>query len=203
METKRVHPLAVGKIERLGELPRVHRRRADVAHLSRLHHVVQRFQRLLDGRFVVPAMNLVEVHVVGLQALQALVEFEEDGLAREAASVGLVAHHAMDLGRDHHRLAAHVGLQKPAQHRLALAARVDIGGIEEIDAQIECLPQERFGFFFVQRPCLPSRQQFARGRATVGHASEADARNFESGMAKIDVFHRCSCFEFSGPRPGW
>ena len=65
----------VGEIERLGELPGVHGRGADVAHLARFHHVVQRLESFLDRRFVIPAMNLVEVHIVGLQTAEALVEF--------------------------------------------------------------------------------------------------------------------------------
>ena len=71
----------VGKIKRFGELPGEHRRGSDVAHLAGFHQVVQCFQGLFDRRFIVPAMNLVKVHIVGLQAAQALVEFEEDGFA--------------------------------------------------------------------------------------------------------------------------
>src|SRR5437764_585127 len=53
----------------LGELPRVHAARADVAGLAGLHHVVQRLHRLLDRGLEVPAMDLVEVDVVQLQPL--------------------------------------------------------------------------------------------------------------------------------------
>ncbi len=142
-------------------------------------------------------MNLVKVHVVGLEPLQALVELKQDGLARQAAAVRLLAHHALHLGGNHHRFAAHIGLQKPAQYRLALAARVHICGIKKVNAQIEGLPQKRLALFFIQRPRLPPRQQLACGRTPVGHASEADARYFHSGVAKVDVFHRASCTQFT------
>ena len=69
----------------LGELPRVHRRRADVAGLAGLHDVVQRFERLLDRRLRIPAMDLVEVDVVGAEPAQAVVDLAQDRLARQTA----------------------------------------------------------------------------------------------------------------------
>ena len=154
----------VGEIERLGELPGVHGRRADVAHLAGLDHVVQRFERLFDGRFVVPAVNLVEVDVVGLEAAQALVELEEDRFAREAAAVGLVAHDAVDLGGDDDGFAAGVGLEEAAEDLFAVAAGVDVGGVEEIDAEIEGLAEEGLAFVFVERPGVAAGPERAGGR---------------------------------------
>ena len=86
--------VAVGQVQRLAELPGVHRRGADVARLAGLHHVVQRLQRLLDRRVVVPAMDLVEIDVVGAQPAQAGVDLGHDGLARQAAAVRVLAHRA-------------------------------------------------------------------------------------------------------------
>ena len=57
----------VGGVQRLGELPRIHARRADVPRFAGFHDVVQRFQGLFNRRLVVPAVNLVEVDVVGAQ----------------------------------------------------------------------------------------------------------------------------------------
>src|SRR5690606_522516 len=58
----------IGGVLRLGELPREHARRADVTRLARLHHIVQGVHRLFDGRLIVPAVDLVEVHVFHAQA---------------------------------------------------------------------------------------------------------------------------------------
>jgi hypothetical protein len=44
----------------LRELPRIHRRGSDVAHLSRPDHVVQRLNRFLDRRVGVEAVDLVQ-----------------------------------------------------------------------------------------------------------------------------------------------
>ena len=68
------------------------------------------FERFFDGSFVIPAVDLIEVDVVGLEALQALVEFVKDGFTGEAATVRFVAHDAVDLGGEHDGFAASVGL---------------------------------------------------------------------------------------------
>ena len=80
---------------------------------------MQRFQRFFDWCFVIPAVNLVEVHVVGLQTAEALVEFEKDGFAGETVAVGFVAHHAVELGGNDDGFAADVGFQEPPKHLLA------------------------------------------------------------------------------------
>ena len=74
----------------LRELPRAHRARADVAHLARLDQVVQRLHDLLgrDGR--VEAVDLQEVDVRRVQALQRLLDVVEDRGAREAGLVDVL-----------------------------------------------------------------------------------------------------------------
>src|SRR5258707_4493527 len=94
------------KIQRLRELPRVHGRCSDIAHLARLHYVVQRLKRFLDWRLVIPAVDLIQVHVVGFKTTQALVEFIKDFFAREASAIRLVAHLGMYLSRDDYGFAA-------------------------------------------------------------------------------------------------
>ena len=91
-------------------------------------------------------MNLVEVHVIGLQAAEALVELKKDCLAREAAAIGLVAHDAVQLGGDDDGFAAGVCLQKSPENIFAFAARIHIGSVKKIDPQVEGLAEERAGF---------------------------------------------------------
>ena len=70
-ETNRVQPLSPRKIKRLCKLPRKHRRRAEIQHFARLHHIVQRLRCLLDRRPGSPAqLNLIEVNVVGAEQLE-------------------------------------------------------------------------------------------------------------------------------------
>ncbi len=72
--------IQVREVERLGELPGVHRGRADVPDLAGLHGIMERLQRLLNWRAVVPPVDLVQVDVVGLQSAQARVQLREDRL---------------------------------------------------------------------------------------------------------------------------
>src|ERR1017187_5189565 len=109
----------VGEIESFRELPCVHGRGADVAHLARFHHVVQRLQSFFDRCFIIPAVNLIQIHKVGLQTAKALVEFVKDGFAGETMAVGFVAHHAVDLGGNDNGFAACVRLQETPEHLLA------------------------------------------------------------------------------------
>src|ERR1019366_6192618 len=109
----------VGQIKSLGELPRMHGRGTDITHLAGFHHVVQRLQSFFDRCFVIPAVNLVKVYIVGLQPAQALVELVQDGFAGETMAVGFVAHDAVDLGGDDDGFAADVGLQEPPKRLLA------------------------------------------------------------------------------------
>ena len=53
-------------------------------------------------------MDLVEVHVVHLQPLQARLDGLDEVGARVAALVGAWAHLAERLGRDHHAVARHL-----------------------------------------------------------------------------------------------
>jgi hypothetical protein len=75
--------MAIRKIQRLRELPRVHGRRSDLANLAGLHYVVQ-LKRFFDRRPVIPAVDSIQVHVVGSETTQALVAFIKDLFAREA-----------------------------------------------------------------------------------------------------------------------
>ena len=67
-------------------------------------------------------------------------------------AIGFVAHQAVHLGGQNDGFAARVFLQKAAQDGFTVAAGVNIGGIEKIDAEIEGLAQERLGVGFVQGP---------------------------------------------------
>src|SRR5260370_18282731 len=75
-------PMTSGNVQRLLELPREHGGGTDISGLASPHHVVQRFHRLLDWGLVIPAMDLVEVHVIRPKPLQAFVDLAEDRLAR-------------------------------------------------------------------------------------------------------------------------
>ena len=104
-------------------------------------------------------------------------------------AVGFVAHDAVNFGRDDHCLATCVCLEKPSEHFLAGAARVDIGRIEKIDPEIKCRTQQGLALVFVKGPRVPAPFDLPRGGRAVGHAAKTDAGNLEAGLAEIDVVH--------------
>ena len=183
METKRAQPCRSAGVERLGELPGEHGGGSDVARLAHAHHIVERLERFLDRRLVIPAVGLVQVEIVDAQAFEAGIDRTEDVLARKPALVGLSPHRHVDLAGDHHLVAAGEIAQGAPQDFFAGAGGVEVGGIEEVDPQFEGAADEWAAGFFIQRP-LP-----ALGGAPVAHAPQADARDFEAGVAKAGVLH--------------
>lgn len=174
----------LGDVLRLGELPRVHRTRPDVAGLARLHHVVQGLHGLLDRRRPVPAVDLVEVDVVGAQTAQAVVDLGHDRLAGQPATVGPRPHLAVHLGGQHDLVAAGEVGQRPADDLLAGAVGIDVRGVEEVDPCLDGLPYEGPAGLLVQRPAVGT----AIGGA-VAHTTQADAGDVETGRAEFQIVH--------------
>jgi hypothetical protein len=89
-------------------------------------------------------VHLVEVDGVGLQPAQRVLAGPDDVPGREALVVGPVAHLPVDLGGQDDLLPATAALGEPAADDLlgdtltGLPA-VDVGGVEEVDAQLEGL----------------------------------------------------------------
>jgi hypothetical protein len=69
------------------------------------------------------------------------------------------------------------------EHRFALAARVVVGRVEEIDAQIEGPLEERPALLFAQSPRVVAAGRRAGLGRTVAHAAETNARHLKSGLA--------------------
>ncbi len=129
----------VGQVQGLGELPGVHGRGSDVADLPGLDRVVQRLKGFLDGGVVVPAVDLVEVDVVGAQSLQGGVELGEDRLAGQPGAVRAGAHPHPDLGGENDLVAPGEVLDRLADDLLAASGAVSIGRVEEVDAGLKGL----------------------------------------------------------------
>ena len=124
------HPL------RLDDLRGRERRGADVADLAGADQVGERAERLLDVGVVGGAVDLVEVDPVGLQAPQRVLDLADDPAAGVAALVGVVAHRAVDLRGEDDVVAPPAG-ERLADDLLGLAARVDVGGVDEVDPGVE------------------------------------------------------------------
>lgn len=129
--------MRLADVQRLEELPGEHGGGADVAGLAGADDVVQGLHRLLDRGGVVPAVDDVEVDVVGSETLQARVDLGHDVLARQATTIGRLAHVPVHLRREDDVVTVGELLEVLAQDLLRIALRVDIGGVEEVDARVE------------------------------------------------------------------
>ena len=152
----------------LGELPGVHGGGPQVARLARLDDVMQRLERLLDRRRRVPTMDLIEIDVVRTEPPQTRIDCVEYRLARQAAPVGALAHREENLGRDHHLVAARIVFERLTDDFLGGAVRVGVRGIEEVDAHLDRLANQRAALLLRQGP-----QMIAALGGTEGHATEA------------------------------
>ncbi len=140
------------EMQGLAELPGVHGGGAEVAHLAALDEVVQRLEGLLDGGRIVPAMNLIQIDVVGAEPAQAGVDGSENGFTGQAAAVRSLEHRDEYLGGDDHGFALRKILQGAADDLLGGAVGISIGGIEEVDAGLRGLAKQGTGLVLGQRP---------------------------------------------------
>jgi hypothetical protein len=99
---------------------------------------------------------------------------------------------SIDLGGNDNGFASDVGVQESPQHGLAGTDGIDVGRVEEVDAKIQGLFQEEMAGGLIQRPSVASGLGPARGGCPVSHASEADARDLETGLAQVDIVHGTS-----------
>ena len=145
---------------------------------------MQCLERFLDRRLRVPAVNLVQIDVVGPEPAQARVDRREDGLARQPASIGSRAHRKEHLGGDHQFVAAGIILQCLSDDLLRRTVRIRIGGVEEIDPEVDGFADQWPALMLGQSPRVIS----ALGNS-VSHASEAQRRHLKAGIPEIFVLH--------------
>ena len=93
-------------------------------------------------------------------------------------------HFAMHLGGDDDLVPIGEVLQSASEDLLTRANGIDVGGIEEIDPQLEGFLDDRPAVFFVQHPFVNPPC-----RVPEPHAAEADARHIHSGVSELRVFH--------------
>src|SRR6266851_678168 len=175
----------LGDAEGAAELPSVHRRGADIACLARLDDIVQRLEGLLDRRFMVPAVDLIEIDVVGAETPEAGVDLHHDGLARQPSAIRPRTHPAIDLGGDDDLVATREILDRATEDLLAAAERVAVRRVEEVDAGFKRALDERAAFLLAQRPGMVTLAASA-----IAHAAEADPGDVEAGAAQLRIIHR-------------
>src|SRR5580704_15385406 len=103
-------------------------------------------------------------------------------LAAEPALIGTRTHGAEHLGGEDQLVPPPHLIQVAARDPFALAERIVVRGIEEVDSRFDGPRIMRARLVRFDYPRHP-------GLAAVAHASEADARDAHSGLSQPDVFH--------------
>ena len=100
------------------------------------------------------------------------------------ARVDFVLGPGRELRGNHHFVPFRKVPQRTAHVLLAGAVLVDDGGIKEVDAQVETMPDDFPRLRFVHRPAVLPRSGVAET-----HAAHADAGNGQVGGAQFRVLH--------------
>src|SRR6185503_5256360 len=118
---------------------------------------------------------------------QALVHFRQDGLARQPTPVRTRPDRSPHFGGENDLVALREVADGAAQHLFALAGRIHVGGIEEVDARFERPLEVRASILFAQRP--RPLQDSGRLGLPVAHTSEAHTRNLQARAPQRHVLH--------------
>ena len=135
-------------------------------------------------------MDLVQIHVIHPQPAQRVLARLDDVLAAQAARDSGPCPWPVDFGRHHDIVARrHLPQMQPGD-LLAQPDRVNVRGVEEIDPGIERDVEMLARIFFVDVPALRAQRPIRHFAAAITHASQAEPRNRDSGLAESLVLHR-------------
>src|SRR6266404_3526892 len=182
----------LGDAEGFGDLPCLPVGAADVTDLSLLHQGVESAERLFDRGHGIVAMDLVQVDMVGLQTAETGLHTVHNVAARSADVTPPTADAAIHLRRDHDILPRDVKvLQGLSENLLALALRVIVGRIKEVDAAVNRSLDQ-----FISLGLAHGADGLEDPSAVPEcHGSEAESRNQETRIAKRCVFHDAPAFK--------
>src|SRR5579862_797890 len=130
-------------------------------------------------------MDLIQVDEIHLEAAQRRVARLENIFAAEASAIESRRHRAVHLGRDDDLVAlGHLAEPSPGD-LLTRADRIDVGRVVEIDPRLDRGREMIARLVHRENPVAPFL-------VAVTHASEADARDGDSGLAQFRVLHNFS-----------
>jgi hypothetical protein len=151
-------------------------RRSDRAHLPGADEIRERAECLVVVGVEIPAMDLVKVDPVGAEPAQTRVALPDEPAAGVAALVHVVAHHPVRLRRQHDSITA--ALERFAHDLLRLAARVDVGRVDEVDPRVERAVDDPDRFLVIG--IAPGAEH---------HRAEAERADLHSGGPQRAVVH--------------
>ena len=120
-------------------------------------------------------MQVVNVDPVGAETLQARVARGENPTARKSAIVRRLRHDVADFGREDPTIA--LSADRRADDHLGCASRVDVGRIDEVDAGILSMRDDRVRCRRI-------------GAIAEHHRAETNDGNFEPAFTETAELHR-------------
>lgn len=145
-------------------------RKAEITHLSLPHEPRHRSHRILDGRFGVDPVQIIEIDAIDLQALQARLAGRSNmiGAPIDADEPPVWRAHAAAFCGKHQKVAP---VENRAADKLLVPAQaVDIGGIEKIDATLDGAMNGGNRLLLIPRAVEVAHR----------HAAKAKRRDFEA-----------------------
>lgn len=157
--------------------------------LALADQVLHRTGHLLDRHHRINAVLVEKVDAVRLQPLERSLDDVADVLrpAVHALVPGRAGDVDAEFGGDHHLITDR--LQCLADDLLILERPIDLRGVEESDAALECRADQADG--------IRRRHRLPIGLADP-HAAEPDGRDLEATLSKCAFLH-CHCPFFSTP----
>ena len=166
----------VAQAHHLGVLPAAEVADPEVARLARGENVADRAQGLLERRGLVGLVQVIDVDVIGAEAIQALIDRAQQPFAAESGLMRVPAHGVAGLGGEHPALPI-LGDGAPGD-LLRDALGIDVRGVDEVDPGLA-------------RP----RHDPLRGRLVGArpehHGAETDGGDEQAALAELTGFHGC------------
>ena len=159
----------------LSGLPPDEVRYPGIAHPAGRDSVINRLQRLLQGR-VAPGMDLPQVDVVALQPAQRSLKITKQGPARRVDDPLAVPDHESGLCRDHHLVSDPQLAHQPTDDALGVTRAVRRGRVDQGPAGLAEHLEQRMG---VLGRCV----------AAPGHGAEPEPRYPQPAAPDLPSFH--------------
>src|SRR5262249_11147188 len=135
--------VALRRRERLHQMPAGEIGAGDITDLTAARQRVQRIERLLDRGERVETMHVIDVDMINAETPQACVTSPEQVMARRTDVIRTFAESKGRFGRNQEVVA--LALYSLAKNFLGKSIRVDVRGIEDVDARVQTEADEALG----------------------------------------------------------
>lgn len=160
------------------ELIPVHCRRAECTDLPCPDQRIKCLHGFPDGSGRIKAVDDIKVEIVRPESAQCAVNLPGNCLCGKISLV------KVNFGGKDNPVARDAVFDCPAQILFTCPMRIGVCRIKKIDSQIQCMTDNRFGLFRIQRLFMKIRRGFSKA-----HATDTEFRYFNAGFSEFRIFH--------------